>query len=397
MVGGRDFSNSRFNRAMHALRQPGSAFKPFIYSAALEAGYSPASLVDRLDEPVHTLQGAWMPEDEHSEATSMTIRTALRTSSNRAAVRMLDEIGLSRTVDYARRLGMGTVPSVPSLALGSGEVTLLAMTAAYAAFADDGFVNAPTLIRRVEDRTGATLFEHAPKPQRAVSPTTAFLMASMLADVVNAGTAHRARQVGFTLPAAGKTGTTNEFVDAWFVGFTPRLVAGVWLGFDRPRTILRNGYAGDLAVPLWARFMKAATAKDKPEWFRPPSGIVAANVCRISGQLPGGGCTSVYTEYFARGTEPTEICSLHSAPSLVSRIAAFLHVGPEPPTTTLAAAGLLSNGAVLAGPPVTPAPTAKTTPPEKPKRSFWGKIFGFGRSRDARRRDDAPKPAPTAP
>ncbi len=217
-----------------------------------------------MNEPVDTYQGAWLPEDEHSTAPSMTMRTALRTSSNRAAVRVLETVGIERAVSYARKLGVGTVPSVPSLALGSGEVTLASMTAAYAAFAHGGIVREPIFITRVEDQDGSVLFQSDSHPRRAVSETTAFLMATMLADVVDAGTANRARALGFTLPAAGKTGTTNDFVDAWFVGFTPSLVAGVWVGFDTPRTIIKNGFAGHLAVPMWARFMKAATKDDTP-------------------------------------------------------------------------------------------------------------------------------------
>ncbi len=203
MVGGRDFKASRFNRATQALRQPGSAFKPFVYAAALEAGYSPASLVTRLDEPIETLQGAWIPEDEHSDGSAMTVRAALRTSSNRAAVRMLEEVGISKAVAQAQKMGMGNVPSVPSLALGSGEVTLMAMTSAYAAFADQGLLRPATFIRRVEDAEGKVLFEAKPKAEQVVSSQTAFLMTSMLADVVNFGTAYKARQEGFTLPSGG--------------------------------------------------------------------------------------------------------------------------------------------------------------------------------------------------
>jgi penicillin-binding protein 1A len=264
MVGGRDFKSSRFNRAMQALRQPGSAFKPFVYAAALEAGYTPSTLLTRLDQPINTLEGEWMPEDEHLETPSMTVRTALRTSSNRAAVRMLEDVGISRAVEQAHKMGMGNVPSVPSLALGSGEVTLMAMTSAYATFADQGQLRPPTLIRKVEDADGKVLFEQKPAAEQVVSPQTAFLMTSMLSDVVNFGTAYRARQEGFLRPAAGKTGTTNDYVDAWFVGFTPKVVTGVWIGFDKPQTIIARGFAGELAVPMWARFMKQATAQDKP-------------------------------------------------------------------------------------------------------------------------------------
>ena len=306
MVGGRDFKASRFNRATQAFRQPGSAFKPFVYAAALEAGYSPSSLVTRLDEPIQTLQGAWMPEDEHSDGPAMTVRAALRTSSNRAAVRMLEDVGIAKAVAQARKMGMGNVPSVPSLALGSGEVTLMAMTSAYAAFADQGMLRPATFIRRVEDANGKVLFDAKPAAEQVVSPQTAFLMTSMLSDVVNFGTAYKARQEGFTHPAAGKTGTTNDYVDAWFVGFTPHLVTGVWVGFDKPRTIIANGFAGELAVPMWARFMKQATAADKPDTFKAPRGLTAVGVCRLSGQLPNGACDRVITEYFASGSAPTQ-------------------------------------------------------------------------------------------
>jgi penicillin-binding protein 1A len=235
MVGGRDFLSSNFNRATQAKRQAGSAFKPFIYAAALEAGFTPASVIDHLNDPIGTGRDAWTPEDEHSTASSMTMRTALRTSSNRAAVRMLQEVGIARAVQEAKELGVGDVPSVPSLALGSGEVTVASMTAAYAAFANHGIVPKPVFIRRVEDRDGVLLYQSHEAGTRAISDVTAFLMSNMLADVINAGTGARARSIGFKLPAAGKTGTTNEYRDAWFVGFTPTLVTGVWVGFDQPR------------------------------------------------------------------------------------------------------------------------------------------------------------------
>ena len=154
MIGGRDFGKSRFNRAVQARRQPGSAFKPFVYAAALEAGFTPASVIDRLNDPIATPEGDWVPDDGHSTEDAMTLRTGLRTSSNRAAVRLLQEVGIPNTVQYARMLGVGDVPSVPSLALGSGEVTLESMTAAYAAFANQGKVPSPLTIRRVEDRDG---------------------------------------------------------------------------------------------------------------------------------------------------------------------------------------------------------------------------------------------------
>jgi 1A family penicillin-binding protein len=352
MVGGRDFSDSRFNRAMQAHRQPGSAFKPFVYAAALESGYSPASIIDNLDAPISTLQGAWIPEDEHSTAPAMTMRTALRTSSNRAAVQMLQTVGISKTVGYARRMGLGNVPSVPSLALGSGEVTLMSMTSAYSVFAASGVRRPAVLIRRVEDQQGHVLFQTKPAPEQVLSPATAFLMTSMLADVVNRGTAYKARTEGFMLPAAGKTGTTNDFVDAWFVGFTPKLVAGVWIGFDQPRTIIANGFAGDLAVPLWSHFMKASTAKDKPDWFAPPPGIVTSPIC-VEYSPETGECEREGTEYFARGTERTQTY--------------VMHVPPAPDGQQMASEAPPSPAEVLA---------ANDEGSQKKRRGFWGKVFG---------------------
>jgi membrane carboxypeptidase/penicillin-binding protein len=216
--------------------------------------------------------------------------------------------------------------------LGCGEVTLMSMASAFSAFAHEGLVPVPILITRVEDVSGGVLFRSEPSSHRAISEATAFLMSNMLADVVNSGTAWPARQAGFTLPAAGKTGTTNDYRDAWFIGYTPTLVAGVWVGYDMPRTIISNGYAAQLAVPIWGRFMKTATRDDKAEWFRAPSGLTTASICRLSGALARDSCrdevayddegnvkgSNVYTEYFIRGTEPTTYCPIHGAyePSL---------------------------------------------------------------------------------
>jgi penicillin-binding protein 1A len=382
MVGGRDFGDSHFNRAVQAHRQPGSAFKPFVYAAALEAGYGPATVIDHLDDPIATPQGAWTPEDEHSTATSMSLRTGLRTSSNRAAVQLLQQVGIPRVVGYAKQMGVGDVPSVPSLALGSGEVTLQSMTAAYAAFANHGLVPRPVIIRRVEDRDGRVLYESQPHSTQAITETTAFLMATMMADVINAGTAAGARRLGFTLPAAGKTGTTNNFNDAWFIGFTPKLVTGVWVGFDEPRTILPNGFAADLAVPMWTTFMKAATHGDRSDWFTPPVGVTTARVCRLSGKLATEGCEDTYVEYFARNAAPTAYCDLHPTHGFWGRIAGLFagRDNPEPSRATAVdvppAPASASTGQVDA-PIDPPAPL----PPEmKTKRGFWSRVFG-GRQR----------------
>jgi penicillin-binding protein 1A len=386
MVGGRDFAQSSFNRATQAKRQSGSAFKPFVYAAALEEGFSPATLITDLDEPIMTLQGAWVPEDEHLDSPSMTMRTALRTSSNRAAVRMLDDVGIPIAVQYAQRLGVGAVPSVPSLALGSGEVTLLSMTSAFSTFANEGLVPAPVLVRRIEGSDGEILYLDEHVQQRAITAATAFQMAEMLADVVNSGTAWPARREGFTLPAAGKTGTTNDYHDAWFVGFTPKLATGVWVGYDQPRTIIGRGYAAELAVPMWARFMREATRGHKPEWFSRPRGVTSARICPLSGKLATDFChdsdgdqrSRAYYENFTAGTEPTDTCPIHNpVPSRPLRtLAAFLAPKPAPAAQAPVAAPQ--------GPPaVTEAPSAPIVeaPPAPKKRGFWSRVFGVGKGR----------------
>jgi penicillin-binding protein 1A len=408
MVGGRNFGESHFNRAVQAKRQSGSAFKPFVYAAALEAGYSPASLITGLNDPILTVKGAWLPEDDHATANEMTMRAALRTSSNRAAVQMLASVGIPKAVGYAEKLNVGKPPSVPSLALGASDVTLASLTAAYGAFADGGIVRTPVLVRRVEDRDGVVLYSEEGKSHRAVSEATAYLMASMLSDVVNSGTGYRARQDGFTLPAAGKTGTTNDYNDAWFVGFTPHLVAGVWVGFDQPQTIASGGYAGELAVPIWGAFMKRATRGDKPEWFERPANVVGVTVCRLSGKLPAGGCDHVsvaardglvekrsmlYTEYFVRGSEPGQVCPLHS-PSFTDRLAGIFGkdagvvvsadaVGLPPPAASSTSGSPASTVTVPAD-----APKDATVEEPKKKRGFWGRLFGRGGDDD---KDDKKK------
>src|SRR5690606_28543667 len=345
-------------------------------------------------------------EDEHAETAEMTLRTALRTSSNRAAVRLLDEVGIPPTVSYAKQLDVGDVPPVPSLALGSGAVTLIDVTAAYGAFANGGIHTGPRLIRRVEDRDGTVLFEAPAESRRVVSETTAFLLSSMLQDVIAYGTAWKARQAGFTLPAAGKTGTTNQYVDAWFVGYTPRLVAGVWVGFDQPKTIVANGYASDVAVPLWGRFMKAATKGDRAEWYKPPRGLVGVTICRVSGLLPNDGCGEVVvvkddgeaerrsmliTDYFPRGRTPIGVCPLHEKRNIFEAVAGWFGGDRQRPAASESGAygrpSVEPVAEVDASAPEGEAPTAKKEEPKK-KRGFWSRLFGIGKGDDRKDRKD---------
>jgi len=413
LVGGRNFRESRFNRATQARRQAGSAYKPFVFAAALEAGYSPATVITRLNDPIQTLQGAWVPEDEHSTASSMTLRTALKTSSNRAAVQLLKSVGIPSAVGQAEKLNIGTPPSVPSLALGAGEVTLASLTGAYAAFANAGIVRPAVLIKRVEDKDGKVIYRDEQKSNRAVSEATAFMMSSMLADVVNHGTGHRVRQSGFTLPAAGKTGTTNDYVDAWFVGYTPRVVTGVWVGFDQRTTIIANGYGGELAVPIWAGFMKAATRRHDSAWFNRPADVVGVTICRVSGKLPSGGCSNVEvvssdgwvearsmlsTEFFRKGTQPTSYCPIHSGGYIdtyagntrgeTPRVGSDEHGSPMPPAAT--------SGRRMpepSGPGYRPLPRPEEVRPEEPKkkRGFWSRVFGIDK-KDNRKKDEKRRP-----
>jgi membrane peptidoglycan carboxypeptidase len=256
---------------------------------------------------------------------------------------------------------------------------------------------------------------------QAVSRGTAYLMASMLADVVNYGTGYRARQAGFTLPAAGKTGTTNDYVDAWFIGFTPRIVTGVWIGFDQPQTIIANGYGGELAVPIWAGFMKAATKGHKNDWFDRPPDVIGVNVCRVSGRLPNGGCENVqvvssdgfvesrsmiYTEYFVRGTHPTSVCPVHSTRSLLDRLAGVFGAGDEPRPVSAEEVGLPAPAPTRTTGPMTapPAPAAPSARPPaeapaptkaeepKKKRGFWSRLFGKDDKKDDKKKADPKKP-----
>ena len=408
MVGGRSFDQSRFNRATQARRQAGSAFKPFVYATALEQGFTPATLISGLSNPIATLQGAWVPDD-HGDGTPMTMRAALKVSSNRAAVQMLQQVGIPTTVRYAQRLGIDNLPAVPSLALGSGEVSLLAMTSAYSAFANQGMMAPPSLIRRVEDASGQVLYMSSTHEERALSEATAFIMTSMMSDVINGGTAWQARRVGFTLPAAGKTGTTNDYRDAWFVGFTPHLVAGVWLGYDMPRTIIANGYAGELAVPMWGRFMAAATRGNKPDRFMMPATVVPVMICRLSGKRATDGCrgsivfdhdgaptdrSMVYTEFFVRGTEPDDYCPLHTG--IFDAVATSGDPAARPAITSTSGGAVPSalapvdrlreavparvdthagDATPVAAAPTVAVPAGTSSEPTPRKRGFWGKVF----------------------
>lgn len=317
LVGGRDFALSQFDRALQARRQPGSAFKPLVYAAAIERRLPLTTRVETSPVVVADAgQPVWRPGD-HLPASieSLTLREALAVSSNNAAVRVGQWVGPHGVAELARRMGLSTpIPPYPSVFLGAAEVVPAELVAAYAAFGNGGYAVEPRLITRVEDREGNILWQAPSGRRRAIDEGTAFLTLSMLRDVVDSGTGVGVRSAGFHLPAAGKTGTTNESRDTWFIGLTPDLVAGVWIGFDQPTRILPNASGGSLAAPVWGRLMTRAYA-DRPApapWRAPPT-VVSATIDRNSGALATGNCPEedLTTEYFLPGTAPDQRCSLH--------------------------------------------------------------------------------------
>jgi penicillin-binding protein 1A len=314
LVGGSRYERGGFNRALAARRQPGSAFKPFVYAAALRAGFSPASMVD--DEPVEVQQRGqiWRPANYGDEYEgSVTLRRALMQSSNAAAVRVSRAVGESNVVAAARRNGIASpLEALPSIALGALEVTPLELVAAYAPFANGGDRVEPILVRRVEAADGTLLWSSDIRRARVMDPVEVYQLTSMLRGVVDHGTGRALRGWGVEGPVAGKTGTTNEGADVWFVGYTPTLVAGVWFGFDKPRQIAGNASGGRLAAPAWAEFYAAGwrergSARD----WSPPPGLVEVEIDPETGELASEWCPTTQIEYFRPGTEPTGYCRFH--------------------------------------------------------------------------------------
>ena len=312
LVGGRDFRQSQFNRATRSRRQPGSAFKPLLYAAALENGYSPVSVLEGLANVAPQGPEEWSPRNAGGEMPDvLTLRAALLESNNRAASALQQKLGSRPVLRLASHVGLRNLPDVPSLSLGTGLVTPLELTAAFAAFPNGGFAVRPRGIARVADADGATVVQNAVATDRVISPETAFQMVSMLADVIDRGTGSAARQWGIRAPIAGKTGSTNDFKDAWFVGFSSSIVAGVWVGFDQPQTIAAEAYGSRFALPIWSDFMRQALRHRAGAEFAAPPGLRDEQLCRLSYLRPVEGCPT-YTEYFKEGDQgPGRLCPLH--------------------------------------------------------------------------------------
>jgi penicillin-binding protein 1B len=322
LVGGRNYGENQLNHAF-SMRQPGSVFKPFVYAAAIATGveggtrtFTPASLLT--DETTTFQNGAdtYQPRDFHGDSQGgVTLRTALAQSLNIATVSLAEQVGYQQVVAMAQRAGLNdSIKPTPSVALGAYETTPLEIAAAYTMFANQGKWVRPTTIALVRSADGSALYRHQAEVRPALDPRVAYIMVSMMQEVLRSGTGAGVRSRGFTLPAAGKTGTSR---DGWFAGFTSELLCVVWVGFDDNRDLNLEGARS--ALPIWAEFMKRA-GQIRPyaaaHGFRPPQGVVTADICGSTGELAGPDCPNVHTEVFIAGTEPTTVCDVHRHPTV---------------------------------------------------------------------------------
>jgi penicillin-binding protein 1A len=319
LVGGRDFAESAFNRAVQARRQPGSSFKPFVYTEALRRGYRTTDIL--LDQPVTYPMarsagqpGPWSPQNfSRTFLGPVTLRLALLRSINVPTVRLLEAVGVGPVIALAHRLGIrSALPRVLSLATGSGEVTVLEMTSSFGTLANQGIRVEPYLVQRVLDRDGHVLEAHAPSSEQVLDARTCYQATSLMRSVVDRGTGATARSVWhLESPLAGKTGTSDDYTDAWFVGYRPDLAIGVWVGFDRKMPIggSDTGTGSKAALPIWARIMQSVEARGLGPAFEVPEGLTFVQTCLDTGLLAAPTCPATVEDVFLRGTEPKERCS----------------------------------------------------------------------------------------
>lgn len=320
MIGGRDFEKYKFNRALQAKRQPGSTFKPFVFTAAIDNGYSPS--FELLNQPVvlYLPNGdRWAPSNyDNSQGGPTTLREALKRSLNLVTARLVQEVVPPKTVsDYAAKLGLTTpIPPYDAVALGSADVIPIEMTSAFGVFANQGILAKPLYILRVEDKFGSIIEENRIEVKEVLRKETAYIMSDMLASVLNNGTGYTARSIyKFMRPGGGKTGTTNEYTDAWFIGFTPQIVAGVWIGYDDPALTLGTGQTGAVAaLPIWAPFMKTAhdTLNLPVEDFEMPPGVSRIEICKQTKKLATEYCPEIISELFRVDQIPVNKCDVHT-------------------------------------------------------------------------------------
>lgn len=307
MVGGYDFDKSKFNRAIQAKRQPGSSFKPIVYSASFEKGFTPASIF--IDSPVifeEKDEENWKPANFEEKFYGPTnLRTALTHSRNVITVKLLQSMGIKHVLEYARRLGIKSylTPDL-SMALGTSGVTLNELTSAYGVFSNKGVKTEPMAIKSITDKDGNLLEENKPREERVISEELAYITTNILQSVVQEGTGWRAKALG--RPVAGKTGTTNNYMDAWFLGYTPDLIAGVWVGMDKDEPIGKNETGARAASPIWVSFMEKALKGMPVKNFQIPGGIVFTKIDKKTGLLATPETSDMTIECFIEGTEPTE-------------------------------------------------------------------------------------------
>jgi len=316
MVGGRDFKKTQFNRAIQSRRQPGSAFKPIIYAAALDKqyddpakNYTPATVI--VDSAIvfkdEERDFTWKPKNYKETFYGPTLfRKALIKSRNLVTIKILQDIGIDYAIDYATKLGIDSKLSRDlSIALGSSGISLLELLRAYSVFANQGYLVEPVFVLKVTDRNGNVLEEVAPERTKVIEKSTAYIMTNLLEGVVQHGTGRRVREL--KRPAAGKTGTTNNAYDAWFVGYTPQLLTGVWVGLDEDAPLGKGENGSRTASPIWLGFMKRALENEPVEVFQPPKeGIVFAKIDADTGLLPVPESKDVIFECFKEGTVPTK-------------------------------------------------------------------------------------------
>jgi penicillin-binding protein 1A len=308
MVGGRDFRESQFNRAVQSRRQPGSAFKPVIYAAALDKGYTPASII--IDSPIvfqdEQMDFKWKPRNYGKKFYGPTLlRQALEKSRNVVTIKIMQDIGVPYCISYARRLGITSdLSNDLSTALGSSGVSLLEMVTAYSVFANQGYLVQPVFILKIVDRDGNVLEEAGRVREKVLEKNTAYIITHLLEGAVQNGTGRRVKAL--KRPVAGKTGTSNALYDAWFMGYTPRYITGVWTGFDEEKSLGEGEQGARTASPIWLGFMKEIL-KDQPiKVFQVPEGVVFAKIDAETGLLPIPESKETRFECFKEGTVPTE-------------------------------------------------------------------------------------------
>jgi len=314
MVGGSDFNTSRFNRAVQSLRQPGSSFKPIVYSVAMDNGASPCDSVN--DAPVTMADETakdkmWRPHNsEKNFEGMMTLRKALYRSKNIPAILTASKYGLSNVVNYARAFGIRKAPlvAVPSLALGSVGATLLEMTSAYTVFPNGGTRIEPYMIESIEDKNGEVIEKNSKVESVVMKPASAYLMVDILKDVNIRGTGYKVSASGFNHPSGGKTGTTNDYTDAWYIGFTKHYTMGVWVGFDQALSMGPGHTGGAVALPAWIAVMTKIHKGLPQKSFPVPSGVIGKGVCNITGKLAGEFCTEKTYCLYTTSNYPDEVC-----------------------------------------------------------------------------------------